>query len=390
MAQTAAKILVVDDEVGMREGCRRALTSHGFRVKTAAHAADGLRRLREEPFDLVLLDAMMPGMSGMELLERIHERDPDIVCVMITGYATVDLATQAMKQGADGFLPKPFTSDELLNAVQQGLQERQKRLDRRQQAEQEEERRQLERARDDLARLHAVESRFMLVIAHELRNPAGVIKNYVQLMRSGYVDDGEWDEYLEKLELRSTQLLQMLDDLLELAHLKSTPSPSKLAEVAVAEVLQEVIDHFRSAAEAKGLVLALEIQDTPTLLAQRSHLRSLWSHLVANAIAYTPEGKKPEGQVKVTLRTDGGRIETAVSDTGIGMSTEELTRVFQEFYRSDSARQEVPFGTGLGLPIASQVVQMYEGSIDVDSRPGDGSTFTTRLPVSRQGSDTGS
>jgi DNA-binding NtrC family response regulator len=201
MDETQGNILVIDDEVGMREGCRRALTPYGFRVNVAEHGVGGLHKLRQGPYDLVLLDAMMPGMGGLELLEQIHEHDPDIICVMITGYATVDLAAQAIKQGAQDFLPKPFTSDELLVVVQRGLAERQRRLELRQQQVSEEEAVQLERTRQEIAKLDAIESRFMLVIVHELRNPAGVIKNYLQLMRAGYVDEDEWDEYLENLDL---------------------------------------------------------------------------------------------------------------------------------------------------------------------------------------------
>ena len=87
-----ANILVIDDEMGVREGCRRALTPRNMRVSTAESGAEGLRKLREESFDLVLLDAMMPGLSGLEFLDYAREHDPELVCVMITGYATVDLA----------------------------------------------------------------------------------------------------------------------------------------------------------------------------------------------------------------------------------------------------------------------------------------------------------
>ena len=85
MSTMTANILVIDDEVGMREGCRRALTPQGFQVDVAEHGVEGLRKLRESHYDLVLLDAMMPGMSGLELLERIQESDPSIICIMITG-----------------------------------------------------------------------------------------------------------------------------------------------------------------------------------------------------------------------------------------------------------------------------------------------------------------
>ena len=380
MEERTPHVLVIDDEVGMREGCRRVLTPYGFSVSTAEHGVEGLRKLREAPCDLILLDAMMPGMSGLELLERIHEHDPDIICVMITGYATVDLAAQAMKMGAHDFLPKPFTSDELLTVVQRGLDEQQRRRAFKEQSEREEEALQLERTLQEMAKLDAIESRFMLVIVHQLRDPAGVIKNYLQLMRAGYVDADEWDGYLEKLDLRAGQLLNMLDDLLELASLKELRGPAKLKPVAVAEVLEKLARRLRSAAEAKGLELEVQIQARPTLQAHAAHLRSLWTHLISNAIRYTPSG-----QVRVTLSEQDGQITITVADTGIGISTEELPRVFQEFYRSEAAQAEVELGTGLGLPIVDQIVKMYKGTIRVDSTPGQGSVFTVSLPLAASG-----
>jgi two-component system, sensor histidine kinase and response regulator len=369
-------ILVIDDEVGMREGCRRALTSQGFRVSTAEHGMEGLRKLREEPFSLVLLDAMMPGMSGVELLPAIREHDPDIVPIMITGYATVELAAQAMKQGAYDFLPKPFTLDELLNVVHRGLEERQHRSAFREQQTREEEERQLERTRSEMTKLDVVESRFMLVIAHELRNPVGVIKSYLRLMRAGYVEAGEMDDYLGKLERRADQLLSMLDDILELAILKQRPGLTKLEPVPTAQVIEEVAGRLRPAAEAKGLSLAVQLNASPIVLASRDHLRSLWTKLLDNAICYTSHG-----QVTVTLDEQEGWLVSTVTDTGIGVSDEEVACIFQEFYRSESARRAVEFGTGLGLPIVDQIVRIYNGTIQVDSTPGQGLTLTVRLPA---------
>ena len=376
MSTMTANILVIDDEVGMREGCRRALTPQGFQVDVAEHGVEGLRKLREGHYDLVLLDAMMPGMSGLELLERIQESDPSIICIMITGYATVDLAAQAMKQGAHDFLPKPFTADELLTVVHRGLEERLLRRMQQKQRESEEEALQLKRTRQEIAKLEAIESRFMLIIVHELRNPAGVIKNYLQLMRAGYVDDDEWDEYLAKVDGRASQLLRMLDDLLELAHLKEMLNLSKLQRVAAVDVLEKVVKKLQPLADAKGLALEREIRAQATILAQPVHLESLWTNLIENAISYTRSG-----QVRVTLDEQDGQMVTVVSDTGIGISTEEVTRIFQDFYRSEAAKAEVELGTGLGLPIVNQVVRIYQGTIRVDSMPGQGSSFTVTLPL---------
>jgi signal transduction histidine kinase len=380
MAETEANILVIDDEVGMREGCRRALTPHGFHVSVAEHGVEGLRKLREGHFDLILVDAMMPGLSGLELLDRVYEYDPDIVCIMITGYATVDLAAQAMKKGARDFLPKPFTSDELLAVVRKSLDERKRRLALEREKELAEEQLQLERISQERAKLDAIESRFMLVIAHKLRDPAGVIKSYLQLMRCGFVDEDEWDEYLEKLDLRAGQLLAMLDELLELAHLKSGIEPSKLKPVALADSLEEAVGHFRPAAEAKGLHLDLHIEGRPVVLANPNHLRTLWTHLVENAVHYTPQG-----EIEIRLTEERGWAVGTIADSGIGISTEEMGSIFQEFYRTEAARDEVVLGTGLGLPIVNQILAIYGGTVQVDSVPGKGSTFTIRLPLAPPG-----
>ncbi|MEJ2211531.1 MAG: hybrid sensor histidine kinase/response regulator, partial [Anaerolineae bacterium] len=356
MVAKGANILIIDDEIGMRAGCRRALVPHGHRVSTAEHGVEGLRKLREEDFDVVLLDAMMPGMSGLEVMQRVQQNDPDVVCVMITGYATVDLAAQAMKMGCHDFLSKPFTSDELLTAVNRALVERQARLARRRRAVEEEESVQLERTLQEKAKLDAFESRFTIVVVHELRNPAGVIKNYLQLMRAGYVDADEWDEYVAKMDRRAGQLLAMLDDLLELANLKSRQSLSRPREVDVAGVLEKVAARFRTEAEKRGLAFEVQILARPKLLAQPGHVESLWSRLIDNAVNYTPQGK-----IVVTLDEAPDQIVASVQDTGIGISTEELTRIFQEFYRAPEAREQVELGTGLGLPIVHQIVEIYGG-----------------------------
>ncbi len=375
-------ILVVDDEMGMREGCRRALTRQGYTVSVAEHGAEGLRMLREGSFDLVLLDAMMPGVGGLEFLDRAQERDSDIICIMITGYATVDLAAQAMKRGAQGFLPKPFNSDELLAAVRGGLEERARRLAAKQQQEQDEELRRLERTHEEQAKLDAIASRFLLVVVHELRNPAGVIKNYLDLLRGGYVEQDEQEDVLGKMDGRADQLLDMLDDLLELAHLKEVMGQDKLTPVPVATVLEEVVKQLRPRADAKGLVLTLAIEGRPTMPSQVGHLRSLWRHLIDNAIRYTRQG-----EIRVGLSVAREQVVCTVADTGIGITQEDLSRIFQEFYRSEAARAETELGTGLGLPIVCQVLRLHQGTIEVDSAPGKGTKFTVRLPLAREGNE---
>ncbi len=122
MSKRPGRVLVVDDEPGMREGCRRILLPEGHTVTTVASGEEALRVMAPGAFDLALVDLKMPGMSGMELLPRLREADPDFVCVMCTAYATLETAVQATKGGAYDYVPKPFTPDELIGVVDRALE----------------------------------------------------------------------------------------------------------------------------------------------------------------------------------------------------------------------------------------------------------------------------
>ncbi|RPI48627.1 MAG: sigma-54-dependent Fis family transcriptional regulator, partial [Chloroflexi bacterium] len=137
------RILVIDDEQGLREGCRRVLSRYRFQVDLAATGHEGLALFRQNRPDLVLLDVMMPDVSGIELMDTLKGDDPDIVCIIITGYATVELAVEAMKLGAYDFIAKPFSDDNLLLAVEKGLEKRRLEQESRRMQQAEEEARRL-------------------------------------------------------------------------------------------------------------------------------------------------------------------------------------------------------------------------------------------------------
>jgi len=124
-----AKILVVDDEMGIREGCRRVLTEEGYEIDVAEDGAVGLQKVQEKAYDLILVDLMMPGIGGLDLIKKIHEIDPEIILVVITGYATIETAVEATKRGAYDYLPKPFTPEALAVLVRRGIEKRELRLE---------------------------------------------------------------------------------------------------------------------------------------------------------------------------------------------------------------------------------------------------------------------
>ena len=380
---TPVRILVVDDELGIREGCRRALTPHGFEVEVAENAPVGLRKLREEQFDVLLLDVMMPGMSGLEMLRQIRQFAPDLIVIIITGYATVELSVQAIREGAHDFIAKPFTSDLLLQVINRELERQDLRREAKRARRLEEEVRELARSKAELQKLDAIESRFMLTMVHILRAPVAVLQNSIQLIHKGYVPPEEQPALLARAEQRAGELLSTLDDLLLLAYLKEGVGMTKVAKVSVADVLAVVLATLKGQADQQGVTVTVEVADQPHVLANPDHVKALWTHLLSNAIRYTPA----EGRVTVSLRTDQerGQVIGAVSDTGIGVAADDIPRIFEEFFRTEEAKAMQEIGTGLGLPIVQQVVKMYNGTIEVESVVGQGSTFRFILPLANQG-----
>jgi signal transduction histidine kinase len=380
VAEEQSNILVIDDERGIREGCRRALTPLGYSVEVADTAAAGLRELREGSFDLVLLDLMMPGMSGIEALDRIREVDPDVVVIIITGYATVEAAVRTIKKGAYDFVSKPFTSDDLSLVVSQGLEHRRLTLETKRLQAIEEEAKELQRANLELEKLDSMKSRFMLTVAHELRAPVAAIQGYLGLILDGYAGDDE-REMIATAHARCGELLEMIHDLLLLAHMKEKATAVKKQEtLSVATTLEEVADLMRAEAQRKGLTLTVRIGKRPEMLADEEHLKQLWTNLISNGIKYTPRG----GSVMASLDEKDGQIVGVVSDTGIGIAADDLPRIFEEFYRTQQAKQMEEHGTGLGLPIVKEIVETYGGSIDVESKLDEGTTFTVTLPPTKE------
>src|SRR5512135_770622 len=122
------KILVVDDEESICKSVRKILSRKGYNVDDALSVADAVRKIQDTPFDLVITDLMMPKTSGLELLQIVRDHYPELDVIMITGYASIESAVKAVKLGAAGYLPKPFTPDELMTVTERALQDRKKKL----------------------------------------------------------------------------------------------------------------------------------------------------------------------------------------------------------------------------------------------------------------------
>lgn len=375
---TNARILVIDDEPGIREGCKRALTPQGHVVDVAQDGAEGLAKIKAASYDLVLLDVMMPGIGGIELLSLIREHDPQVVCIIITGYATVQLAVNAIKRGAYDFLTKPFTLDDLLLAVNHGLEHRRLLLEEQRLKALEAETQQLAYEKRKLEEVEKAKAAFIRLVTHELQAPIAAIQGYLQLILEGYVEPDKQRDLLARASARADEQMALIADLLTLSRLREVKQHEQMMDVRLDELLRKVVEPFQMQAAEKGVALQVAIAGSiPPVRGVVAEFKSVWTNLISNAVKYTPAG----GSVTVGLHADGERIVGWVRDTGIGIPPEARDRLFTEFFRADNAKALALRGTGLGLVIVKQAIANVGGQIWVESEPGRGTTFTFTVPA---------
>jgi len=233
----------------------------------------------------------------------------------------------------------------------------------------------LAKAYKDLKSLEEVKSHFMRKTSHELRAPIGAVQSLLKAAAGQMADPAPGRDLVARAIARSESTLDLIDDLLRYSRLQSAAVAQRFEPVELAEVVRGAADLFRAQAEEK--TIGLEVEAGPARVAgARDSLKDLVDNLVSNAIRYTPAG----GRVSVRLGCEGDEVSLTVSDTGIGIPPDELPRIFDEFFRGETAKQTVQHGTGLGMAIVRRVVDMHGGRIDVESRVGRGTTFRVTLP----------
>jgi len=358
-----ATILVIDDEKAMRDSCCQVLTKDGYRTETAEDGNSGLRKIREIKPDLVLVDLKMPGMSGMELLEKVRDIDPNIVSVVITGYATIESAVEAMKRDAYDFLPKPFTPDQLRIVTRRGLERRALALEaaKLQQEKQK------------------MKENFITLVTHQLRSPLASIQQYFEIILEGFAGDvgSRQKEMMEDASKRIDELLKLINDWLNMSRIEAGKFVEKFESVDLAPILSEAMELLEQMAKDRKVLLQSNFREgLPAVQGCKEGLKQALANVIGNAINYNREG----GTVTVSTKEQNHHLVVEVSDTGIGISQENLPFIFDEFFRVKTKETRDVTGSGLGLPIARRIIEAHNGSINVESQLGKGSTFRIILP----------
>jgi len=367
------KVLVIDDEPGIRSGVSRILNNfhvtypfmdedYTFEVTEAGTGEEGIEILERDMPDILLLDNKLPGIQGVEVLEYIRKRNYDIVVAMITSYASLDVAIRATRDGAIDFIPKPFTPQELKSSIENiTKQQYLKRITHRMKQEGKK-----------------IRYQFLSVLSHELKAPLNALEGYLRMMQGKQA--GELiDDYATPIE-RSLQRIQgmrnLIMDLLDFTKIRLERKEEKIQEVNLAEVASAAMVTVQPYAIQMDININIDVRSDVTIMADPDDMEIIFNNLISNAVKYNKVG----GKAEVTIDSSDNEAILIVSDTGIGITKNDTENLFTEFVRIKNEKTRNISGSGLGLSIVKKVVELYHGTIKVDSTPDVGTVFTIRLP----------
>ena len=357
METSKPHILIVDDEMGPRESLKMILNPY-YTVHVADRGSQAIEMLKEIPVDLVTVDLKMPGLTGINVLEKVKEHDPDIEAIIITGYGSLDTAIEGLRLGAFDYISKPFDVNHILSLVRRGLERRNAK-----------------------ARLRQVKSDFLSNVSHELRTPLSVVVGFVYLLLNQVIGklSEEQQKILETVYRNSEELLELIDNVLWMTSLNVGDSSANIEQFNANDIVNETVKRYDKGIHEKGLTVNVEIADSGVaIVSDRSKVERVFQNVFNNAVKFTSQGSVT---VRVQPSSDRRSVMLEVADTGTGIEENKIDTIFEPFHQADNSTVRTFSGLGLGLTVARRMAEIIGGKLEISSTPNVGTRVLMSFPA---------
>ncbi|MCB4792811.1 MAG: response regulator [Elusimicrobia bacterium] len=372
------KVLIIDDEQGIRDMISYALQKEGYTVKTAQNGKEGIQKVDEQEIDIVITDIKMPGIDGIEVLEKIKEIKPEIEVIVATGYGTMETAIESLRKGAYDYINKPFNINELSLLIAKAYETKQ-----------------LKSQLVSLKELDKLKAEFLSMITHELRTPLMAISGALEIIMSKEDVDDEGklidkikqsNELLEIIKRNTERIRALITDMLDCAKIEAGCWKLENKDTPVIKIMKEAVKETESLASNKKIDIVQQVSLTGNTYqaadimvnCDYEQIKRVLTNFLTNSIKYTQES----GKIAVWFEKTNGGVKFTVEDNGMGIAKENLEAVFDRFYRINQTFKKDAGGFGLGLSICKKIIELHNGKIWVESEGLEkGSKFIFTLPI---------
>ncbi|MBN1476015.1 hybrid sensor histidine kinase/response regulator [Candidatus Sumerlaeota bacterium] len=369
MSTAGATICVIDDNADNVDLLEQELSDAGYRVVTALSGESGLEVIAAERPDIVLLDIMMPGLSGYEVCRQLRhdEETAALPIILVTAKTGTRDEVMGLDAGANDYVIKPINIETLLARVRTQL--RIKTLQD-----------ELRRSYESFIRLDRARQDMISMLAHDMKTPLMTVSASTKLLMDSQVQaDGERISKVSSLMLKSThKLRELVEDFLSLARWDRTGLAAEISVCDLREIIRDVHDSCEPLIRDRDLTVEIDLPPGELMVCADPVLLSrVWQNLLSNAIKYNRQG----GSITLRAQEQDGIVTCEVTDTGIGIPASVLPRVFEIFFRPEG-RKEIE-GSGLGLAVVRAILRAHSSDHEITSAEGEGTTFTFRLNAAK-------